>query len=102
MPLERGGAGSAGDACRAAGDGAAVATGSRITGADSPVMADSSTEAMPSITVPSQGARSQTTSQARASLYILSVSSALVALGFIGQASQIGTTFVTDCKIGTR
>jgi hypothetical protein len=32
-------------------------------------------------------------SASRASLYILSVSSALVALGFIGQASQIGTTF---------
>ena len=28
---------------------------SRITGADSPVIADSSTEAMPSITVPSPG-----------------------------------------------
>ena len=42
-----------------------------------------------------QGARSQTASESasRASLYILSVSSALVALGFIGQASQIGTTF---------
>jgi hypothetical protein len=41
-----------------------------------------------------QGARSQTASEtaSRASLYILSVSSALVALGFIGQASQIGTT----------
>ena len=42
-----------------------------------------------------QTARSQTASESasRASLYILSVSSALVALGFIGQASQIGTTF---------
>jgi hypothetical protein len=42
-----------------------------------------------------QGARSQTASESasRASLYILSVSSALVALGFIGQASQVGTTF---------
>ena len=42
-----------------------------------------------------QGARSQTASESasRASLYILSVSSAVVALGFIGQASQIGTTF---------
>ena len=42
-----------------------------------------------------QGARSQTASESasRASLYILSVSSALVALGFIGQASQIGATF---------
>ena len=42
-----------------------------------------------------QGARSQTASESasRASLYILSVSSALVALGFIGQASQTGTTF---------
>jgi hypothetical protein len=42
-----------------------------------------------------QGARSQTASESasRASLYILSVSSALVALGFIGQASQIGTAF---------
>jgi hypothetical protein len=42
-----------------------------------------------------QGARSQTASESasRASLYILSVSSALVALGFIGQASQIGNTF---------
>jgi hypothetical protein len=42
-----------------------------------------------------QGARSQTASESasRASLYILSVSSALVALGFIGQGSQTGTTF---------
>jgi hypothetical protein len=42
-----------------------------------------------------QGARSQTASESssRASLYILSVSSALVALGFIRQASQTGTTF---------
>ena len=42
-----------------------------------------------------QGARSQTASESasRASLYILSVSSALVALGFTGQASQTGTTF---------
>jgi hypothetical protein len=42
-----------------------------------------------------QGARSQTASESasRASLYILSVSSALVALGFIGQASQTGSTF---------
>ena len=42
-----------------------------------------------------QGARSQTASESasRASLYILSVSSTLVALGFIGQASQTGTTF---------
>lgn len=42
-----------------------------------------------------QGARSQTASESasRASLYILSVSSTLVALGFIGQASQVGTTF---------
>ena len=42
-----------------------------------------------------QGANSQTASESasRASLYILSVSSALVALGFIGQASQTGTTF---------
>jgi hypothetical protein len=41
-----------------------------------------------------QGARAQTASEsaARASLYILSVSSTLVALGFIGQASQ-GRTF---------
>jgi hypothetical protein len=42
-----------------------------------------------------QGARSQTASESasRASLYILSVSSALVALGFIGQASEIGSAF---------
>ena len=42
-----------------------------------------------------QGARSQTASESasRASLYILSVSSTLVALGFIGQASQVGATF---------
>jgi hypothetical protein len=42
-----------------------------------------------------QGARSQTASESasRASLYILSVSSTLVALGFIGQASQTGQTF---------
>ena len=42
-----------------------------------------------------QGARSQTASESasRASLYILSVSSTLVALGFIGQASQIGDAF---------
>jgi hypothetical protein len=42
-----------------------------------------------------QGARSQTANESasRASLHILSVSSALVALGFIGHASQIGATF---------
>jgi len=42
-----------------------------------------------------QGARAQTAgeSASRASLYILSVSSTLVALGFIGQASQTGQTF---------
>jgi hypothetical protein len=42
-----------------------------------------------------QGARAQTASESasRASLYILSVSSTLVALGFIGQASQTGRTF---------
>ena len=42
-----------------------------------------------------QGARSQTASESasRASLYILSVSSTLVALGFIGQASEVGSTF---------
>jgi hypothetical protein len=42
-----------------------------------------------------QGARSQTMSEssARASVYVFSVSSALVALGFIGQVSNIGDTF---------
>lgn len=42
-----------------------------------------------------QGARSQTASESasRASLYILSVSSTLVALGFIGQPAQVGTAF---------
>jgi hypothetical protein len=42
-----------------------------------------------------QGARSQTASESasRASLYVLSVSSTLVALGFIGQASSIGRAF---------
>ena len=39
----------------AAGDGAAVTPDSRITGADSPVMADSSTTAIPSTTSPSPG-----------------------------------------------
>lgn len=42
-----------------------------------------------------QGARSQTAgeSASRASLYILAVSSTLVALGFTSQASQTGATF---------
>jgi hypothetical protein len=42
-----------------------------------------------------QGARSQTMSEsaARASVYVFSVSSALVALGFIGQTSEIGDLF---------
>jgi hypothetical protein len=42
-----------------------------------------------------QGARSQTMSEssARASVYVFSVSSALVALGFIGQVSELGDTF---------
>jgi hypothetical protein len=42
-----------------------------------------------------QGARAQTANESasRASLYILSVSSTLVALGFIGQASQVGQLF---------
>jgi hypothetical protein len=42
-----------------------------------------------------QGARSQTMSEssARASIYILSVSSALVAMGFIGQTSATGDAF---------
>ena len=44
-----------------------------------------------------QGARSQTMSEssARASVYVFSVSSALVALGFIGQMSEIGDVFYT-------
>jgi hypothetical protein len=42
-----------------------------------------------------QGARSQTMSEssARASLYVFSVSSALVALGFISQVSRVGDLF---------
>jgi hypothetical protein len=42
-----------------------------------------------------QGARSQTMSEssARASVYVFSVSSALVALGFIGQISRVGDVF---------
>jgi hypothetical protein len=42
-----------------------------------------------------QGARSQTMSEssARASVYVFSVSSALVALGFIGQLSEVGDVF---------
>jgi hypothetical protein len=42
-----------------------------------------------------QGARSQTVSESasRASLYLFSVSSTLVALGFIGQLSAVGDTF---------
>jgi hypothetical protein len=44
-----------------------------------------------------QGARSQTVteSSARASLYVLSVSSALIALGFLGQVSDVGDLFNT-------
>lgn len=44
-----------------------------------------------------QGARSQTMSEssARASLYVFSVSSVLIALGFIGQVSEIGDLFNT-------
>jgi hypothetical protein len=42
-----------------------------------------------------QGARQQTMSEssARASIYILAVSSSLVALGFIGQVSDVGDVF---------
>ncbi len=42
-----------------------------------------------------QGARAQTMSEssARASLYVVAVSSALVALGFIGQVSEVGDVF---------
>ena len=42
-----------------------------------------------------QGARSQTMSEssARASVYVFAVSSALVALGFIGQVSDVGDVF---------
>jgi hypothetical protein len=42
-----------------------------------------------------QGARSQTMSEssARASVYVFSVSSALVALGFIGQLDDVGNVF---------
>jgi hypothetical protein len=42
-----------------------------------------------------QGARSTTVSEStgRSSLYLISVSSALVALGFIGQVSDVGDTF---------
>ena len=42
-----------------------------------------------------QGARSQTMSEssARASVYVFSVSSALVALGFVGQTSEVGDAF---------
>jgi hypothetical protein len=44
-----------------------------------------------------QGARSQTTteSSARASLYVIAVSSALIALGFISQVSEVGDLFNT-------
>jgi hypothetical protein len=44
-----------------------------------------------------QGARSQTMSEssARASVYVFSVSSTLVALGFIGQVSELGDVFNT-------
>ena len=53
---------------------------SRMTGADSPVIADSSTEAMPSITVPSPGmtspASTTTTSPRRSSAAGRSVPSA--------------------------
>ena len=42
---------------------------------------------------PGRPAADREESASRASLYILSVSSALVALGFIGQASETGTTF---------
>jgi hypothetical protein len=44
-----------------------------------------------------QGARSQTVSEssARASLYVLAVSSSLIALGFIGQVSDVGDLFNT-------
>jgi hypothetical protein len=44
-----------------------------------------------------QGARSQTMSEssARASVFVFSVSSALVALGFIGQLSEVGDVFNT-------
>jgi hypothetical protein len=44
-----------------------------------------------------QGARAQTTSEssARASLYVVSVSSALIALGFISQVSDVGDLFNT-------
>jgi hypothetical protein len=42
-----------------------------------------------------QGARSQTVSESssRASLYVMSVSSTLVALGFLGQVSEVGDAF---------
>jgi hypothetical protein len=42
-----------------------------------------------------QGARSQTVSESasRASLYVMAVSSTLVALGFIGQVSEVGDVF---------
>src|SRR5918995_6672971 len=42
-----------------------------------------------------QGARSQTMSEssARASVYVFAVSSALVALGFVGQTSDVGDAF---------
>ncbi|MGH2922669.1 MAG: hypothetical protein ACRDKH_01385, partial [Solirubrobacterales bacterium] len=42
-----------------------------------------------------QGARQQTMSEssARASIYVFSVSSALVALGFIAQISAVGDVF---------
>lgn len=42
-----------------------------------------------------QGARSQTMSEssARASVFVFSVSSALVALGFVGQISEVGDAF---------
>jgi hypothetical protein len=44
-----------------------------------------------------QGARAQTVSEssARASLYVLAVSSSLIALGFISQVSDVGDLFNT-------
>lgn len=66
---------------------------SRITGADSPVMADSSTEATPSITSPSTGITSPASTNTKSPLRRLVPSTMVLAAPWLPPASFLATTF---------
>ena len=70
---------------------------SRITGADSPVMADSFTEAMPSTTSPSAGMVSPASTKMMSPLRKLALSVSVTAASCFSVANFLATTFFLDC-----